>query len=132
MKNFIKKNIKFIAIFVLGLIISGVGVYAVTANADEISYDNTVSISQFKNATETKMISELKRYISNLNTSGDLTINTIAAINYLKHERKTYEEMMKKDLTIIYNKTLGSIKLLEKELDKDEYKNIMGEISDRK
>ena len=102
------------------------------SNLNEISYDNTVSISQFKNATESKMISELKRYISNLNTSGDLTINTIAAINYLKHERKTYEELMKKDLTIIYNKTLGSIKILEKELDKEEYKNIMGEISNRK
>ena len=102
------------------------------SNLNEISYDNTVSISQFKNATESKMIAELKRYISNLNTSGDLTINTIAAINYLKHERKSYEDLMKKDLTIIYNKTLGSIKILEKELDKEEYKNIMGEISDRK
>lgn len=102
------------------------------SNLNETSYDNTVSISQFKNATESKMIAELKKYISNLNTSGDLSINTIAAINYLKHERKSYEELMKKDLTIIYNKTLGSIKILEKELDNEQYRNIMGEISDRK
>ena len=102
------------------------------SNLNETSYDNTVSISQFKNATESKMIAELKKYISNLNTSGDLSINTIAAINYLKHERKSYEELMMKDLTIIYNKTLGSIKILEKELDNEQYRNIMGEISDRK
>ena len=42
-KEFIKKNLKVIVAFIIGIMISGVGVYAATIlyNANEIGYDNT-------------------------------------------------------------------------------------------
>lgn len=38
----------------------------------ETVYNNTISISQLKSATEDGMISELKNYIANMNTSGNM------------------------------------------------------------
>ena len=35
----------------------------------ETAYNNTISIGQLKSATEDGMISELKNYIANMNTS---------------------------------------------------------------
>ena len=43
MKTFFKQNIKFILGIFLGLIISGVGVYALTVTAGQVAYDNTTS-----------------------------------------------------------------------------------------
>ena len=45
MKKIIKDNLKIIVAFILGIIISGTGVYAATIlyNGDQVSYDNTSS-----------------------------------------------------------------------------------------
>lgn len=63
-----KKNLKIIMAFVLGLIISGIGVYAVTQiNATDITYDNTTS---GLNATDAQ--SALDELTDKVNNSGRL------------------------------------------------------------
>ena len=41
----------------------------------ETMYNNTISISQLKSATDEGMVSELKNYIANMNTSGNMALN---------------------------------------------------------
>ena len=105
---------------------------SVLSNLTETSFDNTISISQLKSATEIGMATELKKYISNLNTSGDLSINTIAAIEYLKQQRKQVEAKQIKDATINYTKMLGSIKNAEREIKDPKYKNTLTIITKKK
>ena len=54
----------------------------------EMAYNNTISISQLKSATEDGMISELKNYIANMNTSGNMSLNITKASYYLKKQKK--------------------------------------------
>ena len=51
-------------------------------------YNNTISISQLKSATDEGMVSELKNYIANMNTSGNMALNITKATAYLKNQRK--------------------------------------------
>lgn len=95
----------------------------VLSNLTETSFDNTISVSQLKSATDMGLVHELKRYISNINTSGDISIDTISAIEYLKLQRKKFEESQIKDATINYTKLLGTIRNAEKEITSDQYKN---------
>ena len=104
----------------------------VLSNLTETSFDNTISIGQFKSATESVMISELKKYIANLNTSGDMSINTLSALTFLKQQKNDYENKMIKNATIAYNKQLGNIKNLERELSNDSYNNQLPKINDEK
>lgn len=99
---------------------------------NETSFNNTISISQLKSATESGMITELRKYIANLNTSGDMSINTLAAIEYLKNQKNNYNEKLIKDATIKYTKNLGETRKIEKELNSDEYKNRIPEIQKQK
>ena len=62
MKNFIKNNIKFILGTIIGLVLSGVGVYALTVTAGQVAYDNTTS-----GLTSTNV----KDAIDELNTKAD-------------------------------------------------------------
>ncbi len=41
----------------------------------ETAYNNTISIGQLKSATEAGMVTELKNYIANMNTTGDMSLN---------------------------------------------------------
>lgn len=50
----------------------------------ETMYNNTISISQLKSATDEGMVSELKNYIANMNTSGNMALNITKATAYLK------------------------------------------------
>ena len=55
----------------------------------ETVYNNTISISQLKSATEDGMISELKNYIANMNTSGNMALNITKATKLPKGAEKT-------------------------------------------
>ena len=57
----------------------------------ETAYDNTISIGQLKCATDGGMVSELRNYIANLNTSGSIALNITKASAYLKNQRKQLE-----------------------------------------
>ena len=96
------------------------------------SFDNTISIGQLKSAQDKSIVEELHRFISNLNTSGDMSINTLSAINFLKNRRHSLSLSLKSDATMIYNKQLGNIRNIEKELSNKNYENKLPELLQKK
>ena len=55
----------------------------------ETAYNNTISIGQLKSATDSSMVTELKNYIANMNTSGNMALNITKATEYLKKQKKS-------------------------------------------
>lgn len=96
------------------------------------SFDNTISIGQLKSAQDKTMVDELKKFISNLNTSGNMSINTLSAINFLKQRKDSLSMNIKSDATMLYNKQLGNIRNIEKELSNKNYENKLPEILEKK
>ena len=96
------------------------------------SFDNTISIGQLKTTQDKTIIDELHKFIANLNTSGNMSINTIAAINYLKYKRDSISLNLKSDANKIYNKQLGNIKNIERELSNKNYENKLPELLQKK
>lgn len=96
------------------------------------SFDNTISIGQLKSAQDKSIVEELHRFIANLNTSGDMSINTLSAINFLKNRRNSLSLSLKSDATMIYNKQLGNIRNIEKELSNKNYENKLPELLQKK
>lgn len=89
----------------------------------ETAYNNTISIGQLKSATEEGMVSELKRYIANINTSGSMELNVTKSCNYLKNKRAEISARLVPDAARSYTAVLGEIKTLEKEISNPEYEN---------
>lgn len=89
----------------------------------ETAYNNTISIGQLKSATEAGMVSELKNYIANMNTTGNMALNITKATAYLKNQRKTFEAQLVPEAARSYTTLLGDIKALEKEISAPEYGN---------
>jgi len=89
----------------------------------ETAYNNTISIGQLKSATESGMISELKNYIANMNTSGNMALNITKATVFLKKQRKEFEAQLIPEAARSYTTLLGEIKALEREISSPEYEN---------
>lgn len=91
----------------------------------ETTYNNTISIGQLKSATDGGMVSELKNYISNMNTSGNMALNITKATAFLKGQRSDLVSQMFPDAARSYTSLLGEIKALDKEVSAPEYENQM-------
>lgn len=89
----------------------------------ETSYINTISIGQLKSATDEGMVSELKNYIANLNTTGNLALNITKAAACLKSQRKELEAQMVPEAARTYTSLLSEIRNIEKEISAPEYEN---------
>ncbi|MCI8887222.1 MAG: AAA family ATPase [Hungatella sp.] len=89
----------------------------------ETAYNNTISIGQLKSATEAGMVSELKNYIANMNTTGSMALNITRATDYLKKQKKQLEAQLVPEAARSYTSLLGEIKTLEKEISSPEYEN---------
>ncbi|WP_367566371.1 ATP-binding protein [Lacrimispora sp.] len=89
----------------------------------ESAYINTVSIGQLKSATDEGMVSELKNYIANLNTTGNLSLNITKAAALLKSQRKELEAQMVPEAARTYTSLLSEIRNTEKEISSPEYEN---------
>lgn len=89
----------------------------------ETAYINTVSIGQLKSATDEGMVSELKNYIANLNTTGNLALNITKATSFLKAQRKELEAQMVPEAARTYTSLLSEIRNTEKEISSPEYEN---------
>lgn len=90
---------------------------------NEITYNNTISIGQLKSATDSGMVSELKNYIANLNTTGNVDLNINAATAFLKARKKDYESQLSPEAAKKYTSLLGEIRNIEKEVSSPEYAN---------
>lgn len=90
---------------------------------NETTYNNTISIGQLKSATDDGMVSELRNYIANLNTSGSMALNITKASAFLKGQRKQLESQLAPDAARSYTALIGDIKAIEKEISSPEYEN---------
>lgn len=89
----------------------------------ETAYNNTISIGQLKSATDSSMVTELKNYIANMNTSGNMALNITKATDYLKKQKKALEAQLTPQAAKSYTTLLGEIKALEREIASPEYEN---------
>lgn len=99
--------------------------HEILCGLSETAYNNTISIGQLKSATDGGMVSELRNYIANMNTSGNMALNITKASAFLKARRKETESGMVSDAARSYTSVLSEIKLLEKEISAPEYENQM-------
>ena len=106
--------------------------HKVLNNLSMDSFDNTISISQLKTTQDKTIIQELHRFIANLNTSGNMSINTLSAISFLKNKRDSISLNLNSDASRIYNKQLGNIKNIERELSNKNYENKLPELLQKK
>lgn len=89
----------------------------------ETSYNNTISIGQLKSATDAGMVSELRNYIANMNTSGSMELNITRATAFLKKQKKELESQLIPDAARSYTSLLGEVKNMEREISAPEYEN---------
>lgn len=89
----------------------------------ETAYDNTISIGQLKCATDGGMVSELRNYIANLNTTGSIALNITNATAYLKSQRRELENQLVPEAARSYTALLGEIRKIEQEISSPEYAN---------
>ena len=89
----------------------------------ETAYNNTISIGQLKCVTEGGMVTELRNYIANMNTTGNLSLNITRATTYLKNRRKEFERQLTPEAARTYTALLTEIKNIEKEISAPEYEN---------
>lgn len=106
--------------------------YKVLNNLSIDSFDNTISIGQLKSAQDKSIVEELKKFIANLNTSGNMSINTLAAINFLKQRKDSLQMNLNSNATMLYNRQLGDIRNIEKELSNKNFENKLPEILRKK
>lgn len=93
----------------------------------ETAYNNTISIGQLKSATDGGMVSELRNYIANMNTTGNMALNITKASAYLKNQRKELERQMVPEAARTYTNLLGDIRNIEREISAPEYENHLTE-----
>lgn len=89
----------------------------------ETAYSNTISIGQLKSATDAGMVAELRNYIANLNTSGNMALNITKATAFLKAQKKALENEMVPEAARSYASLLGEIRNIEREISAPEYEN---------
>ncbi len=87
----------------------------------QTAYSNTVSISQLKSATDAKMVVELKNYIANMNTTGNMSLNINKASDFLKEKKKAFTASLDPDAAKTYNQNLTEIRALEKKISSPEF-----------
>ena len=62
------------------------------------------------------MISELKNYIANMNTSGNMALNITKATAYLKNQKRQFENQLTPEAAKTYTSLLGEIKNFKREI----------------
>lgn len=90
---------------------------------NEITYNNTISIGQLKSATEDGMVSELKNYIANMNTTGNISLNITKATALLKNQKKELEAGLVPDASREYTALLAEIRSVDAEIASPRYEN---------
>lgn len=90
---------------------------------NETTYNNTISIGQLKSATEDGMIGELKNYIANINTTGNMSLNITKATTFLRTQKRSMEANLIPDASREYTALLAEIRSIEDEIASPQYEN---------
>ena len=83
---------------------------------NETTYNNTISIGQLKSATEEGMVNELKNYIANLNTTGNISLNITKATSFLRNQKRSLEANLVPDASREFTALLTEIRNVEAEI----------------
>jgi len=90
---------------------------------NETTYNNTISIGQLKSATEDGMVEELRNYIANINTTGNISLNITKATAFLRSQKRTLEANLVPDASREYTALLAEIRNVEEEIAAPQYEN---------
>lgn len=89
----------------------------------ETMYNNTISIGQLKSATEDGMVTELKNYIANMNTTGSISLNITKATAFLRNQKRSLEAGLIPEASREFTSLLAEIRNVEAEIAGPEYEN---------
>lgn len=89
----------------------------------ETMYNNTISIGQLKSATEDGMVTELKNYIANMNTTGNISLNITKATAFLRNQKRSLEAGLIPEASREFTALLAEIRNMEAEIAGPEYEN---------
>ena len=89
----------------------------------ETMYNNTISIGQLKSATEDGMVTELKNYIANMNTTGNISVNITKATAFLRNQKRSLEAGLIPEASREFTSLLAEIRNVEAEIAGPEYEN---------
>ena len=89
----------------------------------ETMYNNTISIGQLKSATEDGMVTELKNYIANMNTTGNISLNITKATAFLRNQKRSLEAGLIPEASREFTSSLAEIRSVEAEIAGPEYEN---------
>lgn len=89
----------------------------------ETTYNNTISIGQLKSATEESMVGELRNYIANMNTTGNMALNITKATAFLRARKRTLEAGLVPDASREYTALLTEIRNVDAEISSPEFEN---------
>lgn len=98
----------------------------------EIAYDNTISIGQLRSSAEDAVAAELKKYIINMGTTGNRSLNCEEAKKYLADQKRSLAEDIVPSAARTMAANAGEIKNIEKEIDAPEYISRINELEDEK
>lgn len=98
----------------------------------ETAYANTVSIGQLKSATDSGMVNELRNYIANMNTTGNMALNISKASAFLKDQKKSFASQMTPEAAKSYAADLTEIRQIEAEISSPEYRNDLNRLKEEK
>ena len=89
----------------------------------ETMYNNTISIGQLKSATEDGMVTELKNYIANMNTTGNISLNITKATAFLRNQKRSLEAGLIPEASREFTSLLAEIRNVEAEIAGPEHEN---------
>ena len=96
---------------------------AMLGGISETAFENTVSIGQLRSATSRSMVHELKSYIMNLSTTGDMSLDSAGALKLLRQQRSALEAKRVPEAAKSYAQLIGEIRNIEREIAQPEYEN---------
>lgn len=96
---------------------------AMLGEISETAFENTVSIGQLRSATSRSMVHELKSYITNLSTTGDMSLDSAGALKLLRQQRSALEAKRVPEAAKSYAQLIGEIRNIEREIAQPEYEN---------
>ena len=77
-------------------------------------------------------MNELKNYIANMNTSGNMSLNITKACDYLKDQRRAFERQIVQDAAKNYAANMAEIRKIEEVLSSPDYVNRIPELTESK
>lgn len=96
---------------------------AMLGGISETAFENTVSIGQLRSATSRSMVHELKSYIMNLSTTGDMSLDSAGALKLLRQQCSALEAKRVPEAAKSYAQLIGEIRNIEREIAQPEYEN---------